>query len=111
MAWKKVALDELIEEVRAFMRRVGVREAVLFGSRARNEHVEDSDVDLILVSEQFRGTPWLDRLPPLYEAWALPLYPELLPYTPEEFEQRQRDSSVVQEAMEHGIRIEEPPDG
>jgi len=62
MAWKKVALDELIEEVRAFMRRVGVREAVLFGSRARNEHVEDSDVDLTLVSEQFRGTPSLGPL-------------------------------------------------
>ena len=110
MARRKIELDELIEEVRAYMRRIGVQEAVLFGSRARNEHVEDSDVDLILVSEQFRGTPWVDRLQPLYDAWTLWPYPELLPYTPDEFEQRQRDSVIVQEAMEHGIRIQEPGD-
>ncbi|MGD8238672.1 MAG: nucleotidyltransferase domain-containing protein [Armatimonadota bacterium] len=110
MAQRKIGLDQLIEEVREYMRRVGVRDAVLFGSRARNEHVEDSDVDLILVGERFRGTPWLERLPPLYEAWTLPFYPELLPYTPEEFEKRQQDSSVVGEAIEQGIRIREGSD-
>ena len=110
MAGREIELDELIEAVRAYIRRVRVHEAVLFGSRARHEHVEDSDVDLILVSERFGGTPWLERLSPLYEAWTLPFYPELLPYTPEELRQRQQDSSVVQEAMEHGIRIEEQGD-
>jgi len=41
----------------------------------------------------------------LHENWDLPLYLEGLPYTEEEFARLRHTSSVVQDAVKHGVEI------
>jgi len=96
----------MIEEIKKFMRRVGVEEAILYGSRARGDNLKSSDVDMILISPRFEGTRFIDRLPPLHRAWHIPqLFPELLAYTPEEFEKAQDYLGIEREAARTGIRL------
>ena len=56
-----------VETARRFIselekRGVKVVEAYLFGSWARGDWLVDSDVDVVVVSPDFRGVPWLKRL-------------------------------------------------
>ena len=44
-------------------------EAYLFGSYARGDWLEESDVDLIVVSPGFEGVRWLDRLDLVAKLW------------------------------------------
>lgn len=62
---------------------VGATRGILFGSRARGDYIDSSDVDLV--------------------------YLEGLPYTEEEFERLKQTSSVVQDALTYGIEIRPEP--
>jgi len=77
---------------------IHVRQVFLYGSHARNQVHEDSDIDLIIVSEDFAGKNLLDRLRLL--GWAQrdvhdPL--EAYGFTPEEV--KKRDMSAFWEEM------------
>lgn len=101
----RLALPELIAEIQAFLRRLGAREAILFGSRARGEELLRSDVDLIVISPNFAGRPFPERLHLLQEQWTLPVFLEGLPYTPEEVEELRHSRGIVARALEEGIYI------
>jgi len=92
---RPVTRERLIEEIRAFLRRVGVEEAILYGSHARGNARRHSDADLILISPQFEGVRVLDRIPPLHQEWEI-LWPYLqaLAYTPEEFERARQGLGI-----------------
>ena len=79
--------------------------AVLFGSRARGDYLEDSDYDVLIVSSDFRGKI-VERVSGLYDYWDyFPLDIEVLCYTPEEFEKMKGRIGIVQEALKEGIVI------
>ena len=106
MAVHALGREELISEIERFMRRVGVQEAILYGSRARGDCLRTSDVDLMLISPRFEGTRPHRRLPALHEKWdpSLPFL-EVLAYTPEEFEEARRKLGIERIADREGIRI------
>lgn len=58
---------------------------LLFGSRARGEALAESDLDLLIVSDRFRGVPFLRRISSLLTELDIPFAVDLLCYTPEEF--------------------------
>lgn len=96
----------LIGEIKKFMKRAGVSDGILFGSRADDTYLEDSDVDLILISDKFKGTKFVERLYPLHKAWTLPYYLEVLPYTPQELKSLKiKKRGVILAALKRGIRI------
>ncbi|NLO05743.1 MAG: nucleotidyltransferase domain-containing protein [candidate division WS1 bacterium] len=98
--------ERLVEEIRDYLRRVDVEEAILYGSYARGEERRHSDADLMLISSRFKGVRFLDRLPPLYLEWRLVRPPiELLAYTPEEFEEARKQIGIERIADREGIRI------
>lgn len=74
--------------LREFLSRLEERLAVdglaVFGSRARNDHWTDSDVDLVVVSPVFEGMRRRDRIEALLEQWPGGVACEPLGYTPEE---------------------------
>ncbi len=80
------------------------RRAYIFGSVARGEDDEWSDVDVILVRET--ELPFTERareVLPLAKA-LLPV--DLLIYTPAELRSLRRTRAFVREAVEKGIRVE-----
>ena len=103
---RPLAREELIEEIRAFLRRAGIRDAILYGSYARGDARAFSDADLIVISPRFEGVRFLERLPPLYDEWqVLRPYLEVLAYTPEEFERARHGLGIEGIAAREGIRI------
>ncbi|MBI3928034.1 MAG: nucleotidyltransferase domain-containing protein [Armatimonadetes bacterium] len=50
--------------------RIPVRSAVLFGSRARGQHWETSDIDLLVVSSAFNGLSRGERFDLLLADWS-----------------------------------------
>ncbi len=78
---------------------------ILFGSAARGEMNEHSDIDLLLVSKKFRDKSFFDRPIGLRKFWTLDYPVDFLCYTPEEFEKLKKRVTIVREAVLDGIEI------
>ena len=98
--------DKILKRLKEFIKGRNVEKAILFGSVARGEAGKDSDLDVILVSEDFRGKSALKRPVPFYLEWNLGLPVDFLCFTPEEFEKLKNKATIVREALKEGITIE-----
>lgn len=98
-----------LADIQNFLHRVGAHRGILFGSRARGDHLVSSDVDLIVISDSFSGVSFPRRMVFLHENWELPFYLEGLPYTEEEFARIKATSSVIRDAITYGIEIRPTP--
>lgn len=78
---------------------------ILFGSYAKDNHDEYSDIDLIIVYPT--NKKFLDRLKELYLSWNMAKGVDILAYTPEEFERMKQENEFVQDACKEGIVIYE----
>ena len=76
-----------------------------FGSRVKGEGLVESDLDLLVVAEAFRGVPFLERAYRLLTDLDLPFPVDLLCYTPEEFAQKRRELGIVSQALEEGFAL------
>ncbi|MFT4310444.1 MAG: nucleotidyltransferase domain-containing protein [Candidatus Woesearchaeota archaeon] len=77
----------------------------LFGSRARNTNLKNSDVDVIIISNEFKNIPFRQRMDKYLDAWTLPYDLEILCYTPEEIERKKKEIGIVQTALNESIEI------
>ena len=101
---------EIEKIVKAIRRVLPDARIILFGSRARGDALRTSDIDLIIVSRAFNGTPFPERpkkiLRILWQAKALPhVDVDVLCYTPEEFERKKRELGIVREAVSYGVEL------
>jgi len=103
MGRKTVA--EIINRIAEFKRRIGAQRIVIFGSLARGEFGGHSDVDLLIVSERFRGKDFFGRLRGLWLEWDLDVPVDFFPCTPEEFEKSKKEVSLISEAVKEGIEV------
>lgn len=87
---------------------IGLDEVIVFGSRARKDYDDKSDVDILIVSESFKGVSKPKRSREFYLEWnyeELP-EPEFICLTPEEFsEKKGRKPHIVRTAVEEGVGI------
>ncbi|HVB08921.1 MAG TPA: nucleotidyltransferase domain-containing protein [Bacillota bacterium] len=92
--------------------RLNVSAVILFGSRARGDWLESSDVDLLVVSADWEGVPHLTRLERLFAEWAQAsrLGADLIGLTPEEYRRRAQELSIVGEIAREGIVVYAVPD-
>jgi len=80
-------------------------EILLYGSYARGNAREDSDIDVIVVSEDFKGMNLRERLELLGLAAGRVFEPiEAIGYTPEELEANKKES-FLEEALKDSSRI------
>lgn len=96
--------------ITGFLRKVRkkykIEQAILFGSRARGDHLRNSDYDVILVSTDFDGMFFTRRSALMYDFWNhWPIQIEPLCYTPEEFEAKKKQIGVVSQAVREGILV------
>lgn len=65
--------------------KFGVDRALLFGSAARGSRLDDSDVDIIVVSKRFEGLSIPARQAAIQKEWSHETELQALTYTPSEF--------------------------
>lgn len=109
--------EKTIEQVRMHLAEIADRtgltldEIVFFGSRAREDYRESSDVDILIVSSDFEDVPKAERSTDLFLEWdydRLP-EPEFICLTPEEFEEKRgRRPHIVSTAVDEGISLKAP---
>ncbi len=78
---------------------------IFFGSRASGEEREDSDIDLIIVSDDFESMSFFERVAKMYDYWNLRIPVDFICYTRKEFNSLKKRVSIVKEALEEGIVI------
>jgi uncharacterized protein len=94
-------VEDFVEKVCTKYR---ITQAVFFGSRARGDHLADSDYDIVLGSPDFQGIFFSRRSALMYDFWThWPLEVEPLCYPPEEFEKKKHQIGIVSEALGEGI--------
>ncbi len=98
---------EVSEKIkRALAKRgISVKEIYLFGSYAKGTFLKSSDIDLIVVSDDWKNLPFLKRLDVVNEIiWREKLgNVEVIPVTSEEFEKK--ESVVLRDASRYWIRV------
>jgi len=87
-------------------KRYRLKTALLFGSRARGDHLASSDYDVLLVSDDFAGIFFSQRIARMYDFWAhYPAEIEPLCYTVEEFERKKNEFGIVRQALLEGVSL------
>ena len=96
---------ELDEFKKRLSSNIPIEKMILFGSNARGNAHKDSDIDLIVVSNKFRGKKSFKRSIGFYKYWSIDYPVDFLCYTPEEFNKLKNQITIVREAVREGIEI------
>lgn len=87
---------------------IPINKVILFGSIARGKYNQDSDLDLIVLSDAFGKISFMKRLELLSRARGrkhVKMAMDILGYTPEEFKEMPKESVVLKEAARDGIVV------
>lgn len=101
--------SKLVKALKGFKEMIcqkyDIKEMILFGSQVSGEANENSDIDLIVVGDEFEGENPLKRPVVLYLEWTMDYPVDFLCYTPEEFEEKRKEISIVRHAIKEGVVI------
>jgi len=101
--------EDLISNIQEFKKNlsdiIDLQELIIFGSSISGDYTKDSDVDLIIVSPSFRGKKFYKRALGFHRRWNIDLPVDFICFTPEEFEEKRKQVSIVSEALKEGVRI------
>jgi predicted nucleotidyltransferase len=98
-------INLLKNHIKKIKQRYHPKKIILFGSRARGDHLKDSDIDLLIVSEKFQNMNWRERIQGVFSSWDKKQMLEPICLTPNELEQRKKQLGIVKQALEEGIEI------
>ncbi len=101
----KRVIEELERIKKKLSKKYKIQKMLLFGSRARGDYKLTSDVDLIVVSKDFKNYSFRERPNDFLDIWLLPIDFEVLCYTPEEFIRKKKEYGLVREAAKQGQKI------
>ena len=79
-----------------------IEQAILYGSYAKGSFNEWSDIDIVLISENFQGNRYIDEDNIMDITLSVDRNISPLPFRPEDFTP---DNLFVKEILKHGIRI------
>jgi predicted nucleotidyltransferase len=96
---------EITEFIKILKQDYDIEKVIFFGSRTRNDYLESSDFDLIVVSRDFEDIFFTERISKMYKYWKSPKPLEIFCYTPEEFARKSSQLCIVRKAAETGINI------
>ena len=99
----------LIRNIKNFianlMKDFKIERIVFFGSGVTKKFTSHSDIDLIIVSDNFKGMNFFERAAKMYDYWDIDLPVDFLCYTLEEFEKLRKKISIVREALQNGVIV------
>ena len=98
-----------IREIKFFARKLKkdflINKVLFFGSRIGEDYFKHSDIDLIIVSEDFEGIDFTKRMSMMYNYWNFEYDVDFLCYAPKEFDKLSKMITIVREAVRNGILI------
>ncbi len=98
---------EIIEKIKEFREKTSkelkIDKIIVFGSLVSGDFGKDSDIDLIVVSDSFRGKKMFKRGIGLHKNWNLDYPVDFICLTPEEFSRKSRQVSIVSQALKDGL--------
>ncbi|MEM4566856.1 MAG: nucleotidyltransferase domain-containing protein [Sulfolobales archaeon] len=100
------AVKRLLEELSK--EGVAVERAYLFGSYVKGSWIKTSDIDLVVVSRNFEGMSFTERLDLINRLqWRAGITPfiEAIPLTPRELEERIQQSVVLRDASKYWVEV------
>lgn len=106
MGEKEDLMSEIDKLIDRLSKRVKIDKVIIFGSRARGNEDEESDVDLIIISTDFKGKKFRERALSFYKYCDMDFPVDFICFTPEEFEEMKNRATIVKEALEEGILID-----
>jgi predicted nucleotidyltransferase len=77
-------------------KKINLKKIILFGSRARNEHITYSDYDVVIISDDFKDMKPFERMSFILKFWDGKRALEPLCYTEKEFE---KNKSIIGEEI------------
>lgn len=95
--------------VNRLARTINIRQAILTGSWANGRYMEDSDVDIIVVSDDFANMELPARLQYLQKKWKSRIPLEAFGYTQREFRVLSKRSTYVRDAIRNGRSLLKQP--
>jgi hypothetical protein len=106
---KERVKEGIIRIIKKLKKKNRLDKVILFGSFARNDFGKYSDVDIIVISEKFKGIKKLKRSPKLYyeihHNLGLRYDVDIACYTPDEFNSLKNTNFFIKEAVKEGIEI------
>ncbi len=102
-------VEKIITAFKKALAKQGVKteKIILFGSQAQGTAGEHSDIDLVVISNDFNGLDFMERCALLGRAIADIMEPiEPLAYTPEEFAVQKQKISFLREVLTESPVIE-----
>ena len=102
---RKTILKKLEKFRENLKNKIQIERIIFFGSRVSGKSHKDSDIDLVIVSKDFRGKKFRYRAIGFYNYWDINLPVDFLCYTPEEFNKLKKQITIVKKAVETGIEI------
>ena len=96
--FKREVLPKLIAEFKP-------EKILLFGSRIKGTADENSDIDVIVVSNAFANIPFIERMSLILKMIRFPKHIDFICYSPEEFARLKNKSSVLMDALENGEMV------
>ena len=97
-------MELIYEYVNWVKEKYSPEKILLFGSRARGDHLKESDVDILVISKKFEGVEFMKRMQELYN-WNKSVNLDSIGLTPEEFRKRKDELSIIGSAAREGIEI------
>ena len=96
-------------ELASFLGRLkkvlNVSEVYLFGSRVYGTPLVDSDLDMVVVSDEFGKRSFIENMILLSMLWDGSFSIEMFPYTGEELKKFYGRKTIVTEALDRGVRV------
>ncbi|AEE94429.1 DNA polymerase beta domain protein [Acidianus hospitalis W1] len=89
-----------IEDVK---KEINVKEVYVVGSRARGDYLDTSDIDLVIISDDFKGMRYIDRMEKLSKYRRAKIY--YFTFTNEEWENPQ--SLYIEEMKKEAKKLDE----
>ena len=107
---RTVSRQERVANTIASLEEYDPQRVILFGSWARGDEDEYSDLDLVIIKETQER--FLDRLKRVYELVKPTFAMDVLVYTPQEFaEMQERNNYFIEMVLKEGVVIYERPKG
>lgn len=101
----QVEVIELVKSFKNKIKNLKLDKLILFGSYAKDKQNKNSDVDLLIISNDFEDIKSFKRANDLYLKWDIDMDVDFICLTNKELESKKNQIGIVSQALKEGVII------